>query len=70
MAQDNLFIAVRSDKLSRRNDVRYVIKNRETNEIVDDGLGKGYKSPKAAHASFYYKQQWGNKKKRTANTPS
>ena len=47
-----------------------MIKNRETNEIVDDGLGKGYKSPKAAHASFYYKQKWGNKKKRTANTPS
>ena len=58
MAQEKVFIAVRSDQLSRPNDARYLIKNRETHEVVDDNSGRGYKSPTAAHASFSFKQKY------------
>jgi len=63
MAQEDIYIAIRSDKLSKPNDERYVVINKETHEVVDDGLGHGYKSPKAAHASFSYKMKWVNKMK-------
>jgi hypothetical protein len=66
MAQENTFIAVRWAALSKPGDDRYVIKNRETNEVVDDAHGVGYKSPKAAHASFAHKQRWLERKKRGA----
>lgn len=57
MAQEKIFIAVRSDQLSQPGDARYVIKNRETHEVADDNMGRGYKSPNAAHASFAFKQK-------------
>ena len=57
MAQEKVFIAVRSDQLSRPGEARYVIKNRETHDVVDDNSGRGYKSPTAAHASFAFKQR-------------
>ena len=58
MAQEKTFIAVRWAELSRPGIDRYVIKNRETDEVVDDNNGKGYQSPKAAHASFSFKQKY------------
>ena len=58
MAQENTFIAVRWAALSKPGDDRYVIKNRDTGEVVDDNHGKGYQSPKAAHASFAFKQKY------------
>lgn len=58
MAQEDIYIAVRSEALSKAGDARYVIKNRETGEVVDDAHGVGYKSPHAAHASFAHKQKW------------
>ncbi len=57
MAQESIYIAVRSEALSKDGDARYVIKNRETHEIVDDNMGRGYKNPQAAHASFSFKQK-------------
>ena len=58
MAQERTFIAVRWIALCKPGDDRYVIKNRETDEVVDDNHGKGYQSPKAAHASFAFKQKY------------
>ena len=75
MAQEKIFIAVRSTTLSRPGDDRYVIKNRETHEVVDDNHGNGYRSPKAAHASYAFKhRQWvpkptGTTKERHSPTP-
>ena len=57
MAQEDIYIAVRSEALSKAGDARYVIKNRETHEIVDDNMGRGYKNPQAAHASFSFKKK-------------
>ena len=36
MAQEDIYIAVRSEALSKTGDARYVIKNRETHEVMDD----------------------------------
>ena len=58
MAQEKTFIAVRWAAQSRPGVDRYVIKNRDTDEVVDDNHGKGYQSPKAAHASFAFKQKY------------
>ena len=57
MAQEDIYIAVRSEALSKAGDARYVIKNRETHEVADDNQGRGYKNPQAAHASFAFKQK-------------
>jgi len=48
--------AVKSMKLSKRRDERFVIIDIQTNKIVDDAQGYGYKSPKRAYACFGYKQ--------------
>jgi len=63
MAQDGTYIAVRWATLSKPTDERFVIINRDTREIVDDAHGAGYKSPKAAHASFAHKQKWAARKR-------
>ena len=69
MAQEKVFIAVRSDQLSQPGDARYVIKNRETHEVVDDNSGRGYKSPTAAHSSFAFKQRrWSPKAQHSPTT--
>ena len=62
MAQEKTFIAVRWATLSKPNDERFVIINRETLEVMDDNHGKGYQSPKAAHSSFAFKQKYRAKK--------
>ena len=62
MSQEETYIAIRSERLSKPHDTRYIVINRETREIVDDGLGHGYKSPQAAHKSFAYKQKFAQKK--------
>lgn len=56
------YIAIISEKLSKPHDTRYILINRETREIVDDGIGRGYKSPQAAHRSFVYKKKFSGKK--------
>ena len=63
MAQDDL-IAVRYERLSKPGDERYVLMNRTTREVVDDAMGRGYKTPEAAHKSYAFKQKF--KTRRTA----
>ena len=57
MRQEEEYIAVVSEQLSKPGDTRYVIINRQTREVVDNGMGRGYKSPQAAHKSFAFKQR-------------
>lgn len=62
MAQKDL-IAVRSVSLSRPNDERFVLIDRNTRDVVDDAHGHGYKTPNAAHASYAFKQKrWARRK--------
>lgn len=50
------FRAVKSDALTKdRWDVRFVIMDTLTGEIVDDAQGYGYKSAQKAHAAWNYK---------------
>ena len=44
-------------ELSTYNDNRYVIVDSETNEIIDDAQGYGYKTPRNAHAAYAYKNR-------------
>ena len=56
--ENQQFIAVRSEQFSRAaGEERFVIIDRNTHEIVDDSTGHGYKSARAAHASFSFKQK-------------
>ena len=57
MAQEEQYIAIISERLSKPGDTRYIIIDRQTREIKDDGMGRGYKSAQAAHKSFAYKQR-------------
>lgn len=57
MAQEETYIAVVSEQLSKPGDTRYVIINRQTREVADDCGGHGYKSAGAAHKSFAFKQR-------------
>ena len=56
--------AVKSKKLSRYTDKRYVMINVESGEVVDDAGGYGYKSPQAAHRAWSYKIKVHKKKKK------
>lgn len=57
MAQVENYIAVVSEQLSRPGDTRYVIINKQTQQVVDNCNGRGYKSPHAAHKSFSFKKK-------------
>ncbi len=57
MAQEEYFIAVVSDRLSRPGDTRYVIIDKQTQQEVDNCNGRGYKSPQSAHKSFSFKMR-------------
>lgn len=60
--EEKEFIAIRWARLSKPGDERFVIINRQTREVVDDGMGRGYKTPQAAHRSFAFKQKRRGKK--------
>ena len=60
MAQED-YIAVVSEQLSKPGDTRYIVINRSTREVVDNGMGRGYKSAQSAHKSFAYKQKYTKK---------
>lgn len=47
--------AIKSKELSEPNNPRYVIVDIETNEVLDDAQGWGYKSVKKAYAAYGYK---------------
>ena len=57
MAQEETYIAVVSERLSKPGDTRYIIIDRQTREVKDDSMGRGYKSAQAAHKSFAFKQR-------------
>ena len=57
MAQEEYFIAVVSERLSKPGDTRYVIIDKQTQQEVDNCNGRGYKSPQSAHKSFSFKQR-------------
>ena len=46
--------AVFSEKLSKHNDKRFVVIDKETGEILDDAQGWGYKSIRNAYAAYSY----------------
>lgn len=53
---DDKFVAVYDSELSAiMNSDRWVIKNSQTDEVVDNAQGYGYKSPQKAFAAFAYK---------------
>lgn len=62
MKEEN-FVAVRSESLSKPGDVRYILLDRQTRNVIDDAGGRGYKSPEAAHKSYAFKQKFKNRRK-------
>ena len=57
MAQEENYIAIVSQRLSKPGDMRYVIIDKQTQQEVDTCNGRGYKSPQSAHKSFAYKMR-------------
>lgn len=57
MAQEENYIAIVSQRLSKPGDTRYVIIDKQTQQEVDTCNGRGYKSPQAAHKSFSFKMR-------------
>lgn len=57
MAQEENYIAIVSQRLSKPGDTRYVIIDKQTQQEVDTCNGRGYKSPQSAHKSFAYKMR-------------
>lgn len=55
--QEEQYIAIISERLSKPGDTRYIIIDRESRQVMDDGMGHGYKSPQSAHKSFAFKQR-------------
>ena len=55
MAQEENYIAIVSQRLSKPGDTRYVIIDKQTQQEVDTCNGRGYKSAQAAHKSFSFK---------------
>ena len=50
-------VAIRSSTLSKPNDPRYVIIDKETGEILDNAQGYGYRSAQKAYAAYGYKNR-------------
>ena len=57
MAQEENYIAIVSQRLSKPGDTRYVIIDKQTQQEVDTCNGRGYKSAQAAHKSFSFKMR-------------
>ena len=57
MAQEENYIAIVSQRLSKPGDTRYVIIDKQTQQEVDNCNGHGYKSAASAHKSFSFKQR-------------
>ena len=53
MAQEENYIAIVSQRLSKPGDTRYVIIDKQTQQEVDTCNGRGYKSAQAAHRAFH-----------------
>lgn len=57
---------IKSDILSSQYDIRYVVVDRDTNQILDDAQGYGYKTARGAHAAWAYKTRDKSKDKEKA----
>ena len=53
----NDYKVIRSKQLSRGYDNRYVIVDKETNQVLDDANGYGYKNKENAHRCWAYKSR-------------
>lgn len=58
--------AIFSRELSSGRDKRYVVVDKNTQEIVDDAQGYGYRSPQKAYAAYAYKHRDKSKDKEKA----
>lgn len=58
--------AIFSRELSSGRDKRYVVIDKNTQEIVDDAQGYGYRSPQKAYAAYAYKHRDKSKDKEKA----
>lgn len=63
---DKNYKVIKSNKLSTKYEDRYVIVNAETEELLDDAQGYGYKTPQKAHACWKYKTRDKSKDKEKA----
>lgn len=50
---------IRSSRLSKPGDVRYIVVEEESSNVLDDANGYGYKSMQAAHKGYAYKRRNG-----------
>lgn len=67
--QDNrLYKVVKSDVLSGPWNSRFVVVDSETNAILDDAQGYGYKSAQGAYKAYAFKQKHPNPKKYKQDT--
>lgn len=57
-------IAMKSAALSTAYDIRYVIVDKDTGEILDDAQGYGYKTAQKAYAAYGYKNRTPSQKNR------
>lgn len=55
--------AIFSPELSSERDKRYVVIDKNTQEIVDDAFGYGYQSPETAYAVYAYRHRSKSKNK-------
>lgn len=55
---------VRSDKLSKNYEDRFVVVIADTGEILDDAQGYGYRTKQKAHAAYNYKNRNRSKDKK------
>lgn len=46
---------IKSEDLSRQYDIRYVVVDKDTGEVLDDAQGYGYKTAQKAHVAWAYK---------------
>lgn len=69
MAQEENYIAIVSQRLSKPGDTRYVIIDKQTQQEVDTCNGRGYKSAQAAHKSFSFKMRCRQQSERARFSP-
>ena len=66
---DRFYEAVYSEKLSQeRGDIRFIIIDQDTGEILDDANGWGYRSARNAYRRFGYTQSSFQKDKKKAGS--
>lgn len=58
--------AIFSRELSSGRDKRYVVIDKNTQEVLDDAQGYGYRSPQKAYAAYAYKHRDKSKDKEKA----